>query len=209
MWLWLFMDPKVPAGTGFSSQMSSSSGAVGKSSSSSAVASWKGSSEHGVAVSWVSMWCWRHGEDSTPPCSGVSSGILWCHNLGSCVLTGLSSLELVNTKWWHAGLWLLNLLERCSRCCSAVVSGVVGSKDIFSLVEMWYIHGAFLRGMGILKILFPLSYPSSCASSCLKASFKVVTKWPNNISSDMFLKCCANYGRKSCVDYFNDIAEDV
>ena len=72
------------------------------------------------------------------------------------VLTGLSLSELLNVKWWHTGLWPLNLLGECSGCCGAVVSGMVGSKEIFSLVEM-YIHGALLRGMEILKLSLPLS----------------------------------------------------
>ena len=55
--------------------------------------------------------------------NGLLSDVLECHRCGSLVLTGLSSSELLNTKWWHTGLWLLNL------CCSAMVAGVVGSKD--------------------------------------------------------------------------------
>ena len=82
-----------------------------------------------------------------------------CHKCkcGSLVLTGLLLSELVDTKWQHPGLWHLNLLGECSGCCSAVVSDLVGSKDRFFLVEMWYICSALLRGVGILKLSLPPS----------------------------------------------------
>ena len=55
------------------------------------------------------------------------------------------------------GLWHLNLWGECTGCCSAVVSGVVGLKDKFSLVDTWYIHGTLLRGVGMFKLSLPLS----------------------------------------------------
>ena len=82
--------------------------------------------------------------------SSLEWGVLQCCKCGSLVLTGLSSSELVNIKWQYTRLQLLNLHWECSRCCSAVVSDVVGSKDRFSLMDTWYIHGALLRGVGIL-----------------------------------------------------------
>ena len=136
--------------------MSSSSGAVGKSFSSSIV-SWKVLSVLVVDVWWQSMWCWSGEGGSALPWSGLLSGELQCHKCGSLVLTGLSLSELLNTKWQNTGLWLLNLQVECSGCCSAVVSGVVGSKDRFSLAETWYICGTLLRGVGMLKLLLPLS----------------------------------------------------
>ena len=102
------------------------------------------------------MLCWSSEGGSTLPWSGLSSGALWCYKCGSLVLTGLPLSELVNTKWQHTELQLLNLCKECSGCCSALVSGVVGSKDIFLPVEMWYIHGALLTEVGILKLHFCL-----------------------------------------------------
>ena len=97
------------------------------------------------------MLCWTGQGSSALSWSGLLFGVLGCHKHGSPVLMGLSSSELVNTRWQHIGLWLLNLWGQCSGCCSAVVSGVVGSKDKFLLMEMWYICGALLRGVGIFN----------------------------------------------------------
>ena len=58
------------------------------------------------------------------------SDVLECHRHGLLGLAGLSSSELLNTQQQHTGL-------QCTGCCSAVVSGVVGLKDKFSLVETW------------------------------------------------------------------------
>ena len=55
------------------------------------------------------------------PWSGLLSRVLKCCKHRSLVLTGLSSSELVNTKWQQTGLWLLNLQGECTECCSAVV----------------------------------------------------------------------------------------
>ena len=66
---------------------------------------------------------------------------------GHLVSKGLSSSKLLNTKWWHTGLWNLNFWGECMWCCSAVVSGVLGLKDKFSLIDTRYIHGALLRGI--------------------------------------------------------------
>ena len=115
---------------------------------------------------------------------------------------GLSSLELLNVKQWCTELWLLNLLEECSRWCAAVINNLVGSKEIFSLVEMWYRHGAFCRGVGMFKLSLPLSYPSSSCASCYwKVSVKVVMEWLNSTSFDMFLNCCAELLLKKAVYY--------
>ena len=104
-------------------------------------------------------------------------------NMGNVVVTGHEytdvylELDLVNTKWWHTELWLLNLCGEYSKCCLSVVGGVLGSKDGFSFVEMWYICSALQRGVGILKLSLPHLYPSSsCASSLSKVSFSVATK---------------------------------
>ena len=63
----------------------------------------------------------------------------------------------------------------------------------------------------MFKLSLPLSYPSSSSeSSHSKASFKVVMKWPNNISLDKFHNCCEESLQKKChVDSFYGIAEDV
>ena len=80
------------------------------------------------------------------------------------------------------------------------VIGVAGPKDKFSCVETWYSHGAQCRGWEIIKLLFPLSYPISFkVSSHSKASFKVVTKGLNNISTNMYLRCCAESLQKKVV----------
>ena len=89
--------------------------------------------------------------------NGLLLDALECCRYGSLVFTRLSSPELLNTKWWHTGLWVLNLWGECTGCYSAVVSGVVGSKDKFSLIEMWYTHGALLRGVEMFKLSLPLS----------------------------------------------------
>ena len=127
--------------------MSSSSGAVGKFFSS-AVVSWKESSMLGVDVWWKFIWYFTSKEGPAPSWSGLLPSVL--------VLRGLSSSELLNTKWCHTCLWLLSLWNECTGCCSAVVSSVVGLKDKFSLMEMWYIHGALLREVGIFKLPLPL-----------------------------------------------------
>ena len=65
--------------------------------------------------------------------------------------------------------------------------GVVGLNDEFSSAPTWNGHGACSRGVGTLKLSLPLSYPiSSKVSSHSEASFKVVTKCPNNISTAMY-----------------------
>ena len=89
---------------------------------------------------------------------GVGCYLVCCSvsKCGSLFLTGLLLSELVKTKWWHTELWLLNLCGEGSGCCLAVLSAVVGSKYRFSLVEMWYICDALLRGVGILKLSLPL-----------------------------------------------------
>ena len=162
--------------------MLSSIGAVGKSSSL-AVVFWKESSALGVDVWLQPMWCWSGEGDSAVPWSGLLCGVLWCHKCGSLVFAGLSSFELVNTKWWSTGLQLLNLWGECSGCCSAVVSGGVGSKDRFSLMEIWYIHGVLLRRVAILSCHF--CFHNLCLPVwvfLLKVSFNVVTKQLNSIS---------------------------
>ena len=85
------------------------------------------------------------------------SGVLECHIQGSLGLTGLSSSEPPITKWWYTGLQHLNLWGECTRCCSAVVSGVIRLKDKFSLIDTWHIQGALLRGVGMFKLSLPLS----------------------------------------------------
>ena len=95
------------------------------------------------------MWCCTGKAGSAFPLNGLLSDVLECHRPGSVDLKGLSSSELLNTKWWCTGLWHLNLPGECTRCCSAVESGVVGSGDKFSLTEMWYICRALLRGVGM------------------------------------------------------------
>ena len=61
-----------------------------------------------------------------------------------------------------------------------MVCGVAGSKEIFLSLETWWILEVLLRGVGMLKISLPLSYPSSSKASLLsKAAFSVVTKQPN------------------------------
>ena len=55
----------------------------------------------------------------------------------------------LNVKWWHTELQILGVW---SGCCAVVVSGVVSPKEMFSLIEMWQILDALLRGVGILKL---------------------------------------------------------
>ena len=138
------------------------------------------------------MWCGTSKGCSALLWSGLLSGV--------SVLTGLSSSEWLNIKQQCTGLQLLNLLGECSMCCSAVVSGMLGSKDKFSLVEMWYIHGVLLRGVDIFKLSLPLLYPlSSCVNTCSKTSFKVIMRWPNIISLSWFHSCCTELLQKKAV----------
>ena len=71
----------------------------------------------------------------------------------------LSSSVLLNDKWWHMGLWL--------NWCVAVVCGVEVLREMFSLLETWLTLDVHLRGVGMLKFLLPLSYPSSSRVSVL------------------------------------------
>ena len=115
--------------------MSSSSGAVGKFSSvASSVKNW---SVLGVDILWWFTWCYTSKGGSAQ--TGLLSGILECHRCWSLGLTGLSSSELLNTKWQHTGLWHQNLWGEHTGCCSAVVGGFVGLKDKSSLVDTLYI----------------------------------------------------------------------
>ena len=82
----------------------------------------------------------------------------------------LSSLsELLNDNWQCTGLqcdWLV-----------AVLHGVDGSKEMLLSLETWWILGFHLRGVGMLKLSPPLSYPLSSNVSLLsKAALSVVTK---------------------------------
>ena len=78
----------------------------------------------------------------------LAKGILLYHRMGCYMMywsvidvhhwvSQGSPSELLNTKWQFTGPWLLNLWGECTGCCSTVVSGVVGSKDKFSLMETW------------------------------------------------------------------------
>ena len=145
----------VYLGVWSSNQTSSSRGAVGKFSSD--VSSLKNWPVLGGDVWWWFIWCCTGKGSSAPLLTGLLSGILECHRWGSLGLTGLSSSELLNTKWWCTGLWHLNLWGECTGCCLAVVSGVVGLKNKFSLTDTWYICGTLLRGVGMLKLSLPLS----------------------------------------------------
>ena len=117
----------------------------------------------------------------------VSSSGEWSSILGSSE----DSLSSSYVKQWHT------VLREAGDGCAL---GVAGQKDKFSCVETWYSHGAWHRGVGIFKLLLPLSYLiSSKVSSHSKASFKVVTKWPNNISSDIYVRCCAESMQKKAV----------
>ena len=80
-----------------------------------------------------------------------------------------SSSELLNDNQQHTGLqcdWLVPVLH-----------GVVGSKEVLSSLETWWILGLHLRGVGMLKFSLPLLYPSSSNASLLsKAALSVVMK---------------------------------
>ena len=80
-----------------------------------------------------------------------------------------SSSELLNDNWHHTGLqcdWLV-----------AVLHGVEESKEMLSSLEMWWILGVCLRGVGMLKFSLPFSHPLSSNVSLLsKAALSVVTK---------------------------------
>ena len=140
---------KCLSGTGSSIQKSSFSRAVGKWSS--AYSSYSSSSSSSALVRWWAIGC--------------SSGE-WC----SIQASSEESLSSSNVKWWHT-------VVRLPGCGGECGLGVAGLKDKFSHVETWYRCGALCRGVGILKLSLPLSYPpSSKASSHLKASFEVVLK---------------------------------
>ena len=64
---------------------------------------------------------------------------------GVFVFMGLSLSELPHIKWQCTELWLLNVLGECCRCCAAVASGVLGSKDEFSLVSSFIYQYHHLR----------------------------------------------------------------
>ena len=98
---------------------------------------------------WRFTWCCTGEGGSALLRTGLLSDALECSRGGSLGLTGLSTSNLLNTKWWHTGLQHLNLQDECTGCCLAVVSGVVGWEDKFSLVDMSYICGALLRGVGM------------------------------------------------------------
>ena len=55
----------------------------------------------------------------------------------------LSSPVLLNDKWQYMGLWLT--------WCVAVVHGVEGLKEMFSLLETWGTLDVHLRGLGMLN----------------------------------------------------------
>ena len=78
--------------------------------------------------------------------------VLLFYGVGLLSGVGLSLLELLNVKWQHTEQWLLNLLGEFSGWCAAVVSGLVDSKEIFSVVEMLYIYDALIRGVAIFKL---------------------------------------------------------
>ena len=82
-------------------------------------------------------------------CTGEDCSVLpWSWLLS---VEGLSSS--LNVKQWHTELWLLGVW---SGCCAAVVSGMVGLKEMFHTCQK---HGKFLmlllRGVGLLKIFSP------------------------------------------------------
>ena len=85
---------------------------------------------------------------------------MWCTGVSQMWITGSCRALFVRTGKHQMAVYrtvALNLWGECTGCCSAVVSGVVGSKDKFSLVETWYICDTLLRGVGILKLSLPLS----------------------------------------------------
>ena len=87
---------------------------------------------------------------------GFCDGTILEGNGLSTVEVSLSSEEL-KVNQCHTGLlcnWLVPVL------CS-----VVGLKEIFSSLETWLILEVLLRGVGVLKLSLPLSYPSSSKAS--------------------------------------------
>ena len=94
-----------------------------------------------------------------------------------------SSSELLKDNQCHTGLhhdWLVTVLH-----------GVVGLKEMLSSLETWWILQVHLRGVGMLKVLLPLSYPSSSNACVLsKAALSVVTKQLNKTSSNCWHSRC-------------------
>ena len=146
--------------------------------------------------------------------SGTGSSIhtfSYSRTVGKCSSASSSSSSAILGKWQannsSSGKWssILGSREHSSpssyvrQKCTVLWApgdghalGVVDLKDKFSCVQAWYSCSAGHRGVGIFKLSLPFSYPtSSKVISHSKASFKVVTKWPNNISSDMYLRCYA------------------
>ena len=164
---------KCLSGTVFSSQTSSSNGAVGKSSSSSLVVSWKESSM-----------CYCTGEDLVL-FHGVGCYICWRpfiiakHQTVAYRAVPSVLLRWVCLMWIYCGKW-------CSRI----------ERQVFT----WYRHGVLCRGVGIFKLSLLFSYPlPPSLSSHSKASFNVVIKQLNNISSGWFHSCCAEWLQKKAV----------
>ena len=74
-----------------------------------------------------------------------------------------------------------------------MLCGVTGSKEMFSLLETWWILEVLLRGVGMLKFSLALLYPSSSNMSLLSnTALSVVMRQPNKASSD--------YWHSNCVD---------
>ena len=59
-----------------------------------------------------------------------------------------SSSELLKDNWHHTGLWHDWLVP--------MLHGVVGSKQMLSSLDTWWILGVHLRGVGMLKFSLPL-----------------------------------------------------
>ena len=81
----------------------------------------------------------------------------------------------------------VNLLHTGLSSGSLVLCGVtgIGLKEAFLMLETWWILDVFQRGVGMLKFSEPLLEPSSSDASLLSnVAFNVVTKQPNNISSE-------------------------
>ena len=121
---------KCLSGTGSSNQMLSSSGAVGKSSSS-AVASWEG-----VICAWcryvvvihVMLEWWRKF------CSSPEWAVNWCTMMLLTWITGSYRAVFVRAGKHQMAVYRAvasKSLGECSGCCSAVVSGVVDQKTDF------------------------------------------------------------------------------
>ena len=85
-------------------------------------------------------------------CCGKSMGFCSSTVLegnGMSIVEMSSSSELLKDNQHHTGLWCDWLVP--------MLCGVVGSKEMLSSLDTWWILGVCLRGVGMLKFSLPLS----------------------------------------------------